>query len=582
MYLIKFTLIISISFLVACSATPLSPPKNQFSPVATIFHSANMWTTLSYQCHLPDETPFNPEVRKQIDWYMKRKHYLEQIAERSKPYLYYIYQEVKKRGLPVELTLLPMVESAYDPFAYSHVGAAGLWQIMPGTASGFGLKVNWWYDGRRDIVASTNSALEYLSYLGNYFNNNWLLALAAYDTGEGTVVAAMQRNIKQGKRTDFWNLPLPQEARDYVPKLLALATIIKHPLKYPVNWPSVLNSPYFVQVNVGSQIDLAHAAKMADIGLEELSKLNAGFNHWITDPKGKHQLLLPIEKVAHFQEELDRFSKQDHVNLIRYTVEKGDTLSALSHQFNTTVFAIKKTNHLKNDTLHLKQILFISKGTTQPASFALHTKQNYLDAISQQIPTIHIINYTVKKGDTLSSIANHYQVTQKEIRFWNRLDNKKKLQLGQTLSIWPSHKNLRKTSIKLISYKVKSGDTLGQIASYHQTNTKKLRKINHLEGDLLKPGQILKVPDLAKIHHQTTKTPIQAKTHSQTKKLYTPQRIRNTTQLKQITYQVKSGDTLSKIAKTYHVTVADLKRWNQIIHTNLLKTHQSLVLYIRA
>lgn len=245
----------------------------------------------------------NASVRRQIETYRHNPDYLNKTLTKATPYLYYILQQTIKRNLPGELVLLPVLESAYDPFAYSNRGAAGLWQIMPSTGSGFGLKENWWYNGRRDISASTRAALEYFAYLKNYFNQNWLLAIAAYDSGEGTVQNAI--GYGRGTDADFWNLPLPRETQAYVPRLLALAEIIANPRHYGIKLPDIKSGPYFVAVNLSTQIELAHAAQLAEISLQEMYRLNPGYNRWATDPNGPHRLLLPVEKIEKFRQNLE-------------------------------------------------------------------------------------------------------------------------------------------------------------------------------------------------------------------------------------------------------------------------------------
>ncbi len=219
----------------------------------------------------------SPQVQAQIVWFMHNQGYLNRTTLRAAPYMYYIYQQVKERHLPAELVLLPVLESAYNPFASSNRGAAGLWQLERGTASAFGVKQDWWYDGRRDVLASTNAALDYLTYLQNFFGSNWYLALAAYDSGEGTVQEAMRRNIRSGYNTDFWSLSLPMETQSYVPRLLALAAIIENPQKYSIYLPSISDAPYLGQVDIGGQIDLNKAASLAGISLSELIQLNPGY-----------------------------------------------------------------------------------------------------------------------------------------------------------------------------------------------------------------------------------------------------------------------------------------------------------------
>jgi membrane-bound lytic murein transglycosylase D len=188
----------------------------------------NLWDVLREEFTLPHYED-NPAVQEKIEWYMNNQDFLLRSATRAAPYLYYILQQVKKRHLPAELVLLPIIESGYNPFAISNMGAMGIWQMMPDTASGLGIKRDSWYDGRRDVIASTRAALNYLAYLQSFFDGNWLLAIAAYNTGEGNVLAAIRRNIREGYGTDFWSLPVAQQTKDYVPRLLALAVIISHP-----------------------------------------------------------------------------------------------------------------------------------------------------------------------------------------------------------------------------------------------------------------------------------------------------------------------------------------------------------------
>ena len=226
--------------------------------------------------------------------------------------------------MPAEIALLPIVESAYDPFAYSHGRAAGLWQFVPATGKRFGLKQDWWYDGRRDILDSTAAALDYLQYLHKRFKGDWLLALAAYNSGEGTVSKAQRKNRKKGKPVGFWDLALPGETRDYVPKLIALKQLVATPSVYGIKLEGVPNRPYFAVVETAAQIDLAVAADLAGLELDKLYRLNPGFNQWATSPDGPHRLLIPVDQADMFRQavadnELDRW-------LHHLPVRAGDTV----------------------------------------------------------------------------------------------------------------------------------------------------------------------------------------------------------------------------------------------------------------
>ncbi|NNJ73367.1 MAG: transglycosylase SLT domain-containing protein, partial [Enterobacterales bacterium] len=246
----------------------------------------NIWYRIAEGMQI--QVPQNKRVRMQRDWYAKHQKYLDRVIDRAQPFLYLIVEEIEARNMPMELALLPIVESAFDPFAYSHGRASGMWQFIPGTAKRFGLEQNWWYDGRRDVYASTLAALDYLEYLHKHFKGNWLHALAAYNSGEGNVGRAIRNNKKRKKPTDFWNLRLPKETKAYVPKLLALSDLLKRDAEFALNWKPLPDSQAVKKVDIGSQLDLALAAELSDMTVEQIYRLNPGFNRWSTPPKGPH------------------------------------------------------------------------------------------------------------------------------------------------------------------------------------------------------------------------------------------------------------------------------------------------------
>lgn len=246
---LKFKLFI-IKFFLFCNLIFLG-----ISNVAIARSIPDVWDVLRSEFTLNHEVT-RPEVQEQIRWLVAHPSYLHKVSRQSEPYIYHILAEIRKRKLPGELALLPMIESAYDPFAYSGAGAAGLWQLMPRTGSDLGLKQDWWFDGRRSIGPSTDAALNYLLYLNKYFSGHWVLAIAAYDSGEGTISRAIKAYSPPGRAVDFWTLPVPRETKVYVPRFLALAEIIKNPARYRVSLPNIPYLPYFAEVNIGSQIDL--------------------------------------------------------------------------------------------------------------------------------------------------------------------------------------------------------------------------------------------------------------------------------------------------------------------------------------
>lgn len=339
----------------------------------------NLWGQMRQNMRLSHYT-YTPRVRQQIRWLQNHQPYLNHAIAESAPYIYYIYQQTKKHHLPAELALIPIIESEYNPYSKSRVGAEGLWQMMPKTARGFGIKRDWWYNGSRDLVASTNAALDYFSYLHGFFNNNWLLAIAAYDSGEGTVMSSIHYNRVHHRSIDYWNLPLPYETQLYVPRLLAVAAIIKNPAYYHVRLAPINNAPYIEQVNVGKPITLSKAANMAEVPVTTLKVLNPAIQHDTLDPHGPYVLIVPKDKVDTFREKLAALTTHEKLvwqkdivqskkTLVKiaaalptpfYIVRKGDYLEKIAKRFHTTSQHIKQLNQLtENDILQPGQKLKI-------------------------------------------------------------------------------------------------------------------------------------------------------------------------------------------------------------------------------
>ena len=294
----------------------------------------DLWNRLRHGFAL-DHDIDNARVQAQLDWYVRHPKYIQRVVERGRRYLYYILSETEKRNLPSEFALLPVVESAFDPFAYSHGRASGLWQFIPSTAKYFGLTQSWWHDDRRDIIASTDAALEYLERLSERFEGDYTLALAAYNSGGGTVSSAIRRNLKANRPTDFWSLELPRETRHYVPKLIALAKIFDHPEAYGLELPPLKNEPYFEVVDTGSQLDLAQAAELAQVDIDEIYLLNPSYNRWATHPDGPHRLLVPREKAEAFRTALANFPVEQRVSWQNYKVRSGDSLITIARRFHS-------------------------------------------------------------------------------------------------------------------------------------------------------------------------------------------------------------------------------------------------------
>jgi len=330
----------------------------------------DFWEQMRVGFGLPEK--MNQSIAWHVDNYCKHPLHIERLLIRGQPYLSFILNQVERRGLPTELTLLPAVESAFDPFVTSPAGAAGIWQFMPGTAEQVGLRQDWWYDGRRDIVAGTSAALDYLAELHQYFNGDWLLALGAYNTGLASMKRAIQHNIDKREPTDFWHLDLPQETRDYVPKLIALRILINNPDAYNITLPILPNSLYFRDVDIGGRIDLQVAARLAGTSLDELQRLNPGLNRSITPPDGQHRLLVPSRKATLFRERLALLPNDQRVQSITYRIRWGDTLSAIAHYAQTTVARLRQLNRLENSRIIAGRLLIIpTKNSDQQTVLAM-------------------------------------------------------------------------------------------------------------------------------------------------------------------------------------------------------------------
>ena len=298
-------------------------------------------------------------VQREIERYVRNAAYLDRSFDRGRRYLHHIVLELEARDMPRELALLPVVESAFDPFAHSPRYASGLWQFIPGTGRRYGLDQDWWQDGRRDVLAATRAALDHLKELHDEFDGDWFLALAAYNTGAGNVRRAVARNERKGLPTDFFHLDLHRETRAYVPKLLAIAQVAAEPERFGIAIPAIPNAPYFARVDAGGQVDLGRVANRAGIPLEELRALNPQYNRWVTAPDGPHDLLVPADTEQRFQEALASLSPSERVRFGRHRVRRGDTLYAISLRYRVPVAVLRTLNRVRGNLIHPGQDLLV-------------------------------------------------------------------------------------------------------------------------------------------------------------------------------------------------------------------------------
>ncbi len=398
----------------------------------------DVWERMRQGFALQDDMAVNPRIEQQRLWFASNPSFLENAGDRGSLYIHYIVERLEERNMPLELALLPAIESAYNPMAYSRAHAVGLWQFIPSTGRYFNLRQTRFYDGRRDITASTNAALNYLTRLHDMFNGDWLLALAAYNAGEGTVSRAIERNERLGLPTDYWNLPLPQETRDYVPKLLALSQVVMTPQAYGVNLNPIANEPYFEAVAIKDRLDLSRVAALAEIDEDELFQLNPAFKKRMT-VDGPQQLLVPTAKAQLLTASLSNMKPEE----------------LLSLQPKKAVF----------------------EAALAEASAPRATRNS---------------RYRVKRGDSLGAIAKANKVSVKDLQRWNKLSGHS-LKAGQTLVMQGAQPVQGKNAKKPTQYKVRKGDSLYLVAKRFNVEMQHLKRWNPRSGHALKPGQTLTV-----------------------------------------------------------------------------------------
>lgn len=437
----------------------------------------------------------NSRVEAELNWFVRHPKYLERVFNRAQQFLPHIVAQIEANNLPLELALLPIVESAYDPFAYSHGRAAGLWQIIPGTAKRFGIRQNWWYDGRRDAVDATRGALAYLAYLHKFNDGDWLRAIASYNSGEGNVRKAVRRNRARSKPIDFWNLKLSRETSAYVPRLMALVEIVRDPAAYGITLPAIVNEPQFVSIEIGSQLDLALAAELAGLTLDHLYQFNSGLNRWATDPAGPHQLRVPIAAANSFAEALADVPEKERVRWKRHKVRNGEAISVIAEKYHTTLAAIRSANGLRNNTIRAGAYLMIPVATKQLSDYNKSADERR--AKTQNRPRKgNRVDYVVASGDSFWSIGQRFGVGTRALASWNGMAPRDTLKIGQKLVIWtsktPPGSAAGNSLTRKLRYTVRRGDSLYLIASRFRITVSDLVRWNKIDkSKILRPGQKL-------------------------------------------------------------------------------------------
>lgn len=422
-------------------------------------------------------------VESHIDGFRRQTQLFRQLDSRSTLYLPYILQELTARNMPSEILALPIIESNLDPFAYSQGRAAGLWQFIPSTGRHFGLESDWWYDGRRDIVAATQVALDYLQQHHQLFND-WPLAIAAYNGGAGTIMRAQQRNRDQGLADDYWSLTLPRETREYVGKILAMSELLSHAERFDLQRPNLPDSPVFAEVDTQGQLDLTLIANHLNVELDDLYRLNPGLNRWSTPPQGPHRLLVPKQQQAATQDYIASLPNEERMAWQRHQVVAGDTLGGIAQQYQTSSSIIRSTNNIDGTLIRIGQILLI------PGTTPLHQPQ--VNAQDQQ--RVH----RVLAGESLWTIARQHQVTVAQLTQWNNLTAGSVLRVGQELRIHNQDSSQiapRDVITRTVYYRVRSGDTLASIGNRFSVSSQQILQRNNINANV-RAGQqlVIEVP----------------------------------------------------------------------------------------
>ncbi len=423
----------------SANAFPSAPDGTQ--PAAP---QADLWDRIRAGFRLPRFD--SPLIAAYARRFAADPDYLMRIGERARLYLYHIVEEVEKRNMPLEIALLPAIESAYHPHAHSRARAMGLWQFIAPTARIYGIKVDWWYDGRRDVLASTQAALDYLQKLHDEFNGDWFLALAAYNAGEGGIQRRISENRRRGRPTRYQDLRLLRETRHYVPKLMAFVRIVSDPAAYGITLPAIPNAPYFAEVDAGSQIDLAVVSQLAGVPVPELRSINAGFNRIATPPDGPHRILVPVDSKDALVDRLSRLPDEARIRWRRHHVRRGDTLGEIAARYGVSVREVQRANGLRGTLIRAGQDLLIpissqpfSLRTAQAAAAQLakaQTAETPQTAENPPAPGRTKVEHRVRQGETLWGIARRYDVHVAQLEEWNSISQRDSLHVNQTLEIW--------------------------------------------------------------------------------------------------------------------------------------------------
>ena len=436
----------------------------------------NIWEYIKSNNEFEDRVVLDEQILSYMNLHLQDLDKFEDYLNDSYYFLFYVINELEQNKLPLELAILPYIESNYDPFSISSSGAVGMWQFMPRTGRLYELNKSWWNEDRHDPYRSTDAAVGYLKYLYNRFDQDIYLTLAAYNAGPSLVERKINQNIKQGEGKDFWSLNLPSQTQNYVPKFIALRELILNSEKYGVSLPDIPYDNVVEKITIPGQVEILALSEFLEIKPELLYKLNAGYTKWASAPEKESIFYIPKEKYSLIISENNPFKKTNDINWISHTVNKGDNLWDLAIKYDTEVKIIKDVNYLNDELLSINDNLLIPLGKSKSNNFIPYEM------------------YIVSEGDTLWSISKKYNLSIRDLARMNSLDENDFLQLGQQLSIGNKniHRNMESKK-RTILYSVKQGDTLFKISELFDVSIRSIEDINDFNQSTLMPGQIIKI-----------------------------------------------------------------------------------------
>lgn len=505
----------------------VTDPKSNLTP--DLPAKDDLWNRIRAGFALQDIE--SPLVQEHENWYASRPAYVDRMTRRSQLYLFHIVEEVQRRNMPTEVALLPMIESAFNPKAFSRSSASGIWQFIPSTGKDYGLNQNWWYDGRRHVLKATNAALDYLQRLYGMFNS-WDLALAAYNCGEGTVSRAIAANQAKGLPTDYLSLKLPDESRNYVPKLLAIKHIIANPQAYGLTLNDVPNKPFFSTVKIQKHIDTALAARFADITLEEFVALNPAYTKPVITYHDNEVLLLPTTKVDIFKTNMRRYGDRQLFSWQAYQARRGEKVDRIAGQFGITPTQLRNLNNVVQDKkgrLKTAQLLLVPMKLAKPLPTPVQVASTNTTSANNSSPLVNAVpqSYVIQKGDTPFSVSRRFGVTVDALQAHNQLGTSD-FKIGSNIEIPIAVED--KNSFETVALPLKIDETV------EMKTTPALYASSTNADSAMSKADNRDIPRITK----------------------------SSTTSKRSFYTVKRGDTLFSIAQAFQVAVKDLQKWNNL------------------